>query len=103
MESKLNKRFWSKVKKNDGEGDCWDWLVGRNSDGFGQFWLEGQMDYSHRLVYEEFYGEIPRGLCVYHRCSNPGCVNPEHLYLGRPHDREGKKFPISQREMRCAL
>jgi hypothetical protein len=45
----------------------------------------------HRLVWQEHYGEIPKGLIVRHKCDNPKCINIEHLELGtrkdNAHDR----------------
>lgn len=70
-------RLWPKIEI----GACWVWREGcaRTRDGYGQFWLGGQMRLAHRVVYELLVGPIPDGLHLDHLCRNRACVKPDHL------------------------
>lgn len=63
-------------------GPCLEYQGGRHPAGYGQMTFLGQKMYAHRHAYELVYGAVPRGLFVLHRCDNPPCCEPKHLYAG---------------------
>lgn len=77
------RRFWSFVDPSGGTEACWPWTGGRDfKDGRGRFWIAGTTEYAPRLVWTFVHGEIPEKLHVLHKCDNPPCCNPQHLFLG---------------------
>ena len=78
-------KFWNKVDRR-GPDDCWPWLKGKDRKGYGQTTIAYQHHRAHRLAWELANGPIPAGLCVLHRCDNPPCCNPGHLWLGTQRD-----------------
>lgn len=65
---------------------CWEWTGSTAPGGYGQTTSDGNPTRVHRLVYRSYVGRIPKGLWVLHRCDNPRCCNPAHLFLGTPLD-----------------
>jgi HNH endonuclease len=75
-------RFWSKVDGSGGPEACWPWTGAQNRGGYGAAWHAGRVRTASRMAWELTNRPIPEGAHVLHRCDNPPCCNPAHLYLG---------------------
>lgn len=84
-------RFWKKIDKNGIQVShmptrCWKWLGNKHPFGYGITSLNGKRISAHRKSYIIHIGPIPEGLLVLHKCDNPECCNPEHLFSGTHSD-----------------
>lgn len=102
--------FWTKVRETFPRSPfrCWEWTSVIGKDGYGVMKISKKNEGAHRVSWRLNKGEIPPGLCVLHRCDNPICVRPSHLFLGTKSDNtrdaifKGRfKIPNNRRKTHC--
>lgn len=107
----LADRFLSKISVR-GSG-CWSWIGAKDRKGYGvlsvgpKLGIDGKrrntMVRANRISWELYQGKIPDGKWVLHRCDNPECTNPEHLFIGdalsnvRDMDTKGRRKTVTKK------
>lgn len=99
-------RFFSFIDKNGKQIDyvcsrCWEWTGDKGQKGYGRFWVDTKSIPAHRYSYWFHFGDMPKNLCVLHSCDNPGCVNPNHLFLGTHQDNMTDKARKGRSPNQC--
>lgn len=93
-EIKLNEkdiaRFWRGVDKR-GDDECWNWKKFKDCEGYGYIRIDYGNFMAHRVAATIAFGEIPQGMLVCHKCDNPSCCNPNHLFFGSDLDNNRDK------------
>lgn len=90
----VEKRFWGRVDTAPGQGpsgDCWEWQGDRSSKGYGRLKETIEPRRTRRVMATAIAlrvagRELQPGQCALHRCDNPPCVRPDHLFIGTKGD-----------------
>jgi hypothetical protein len=84
----VTKEYLLSCCKTDTVTGCWVWQKGKTEFGYGSIRENDRLMLAHRRAYELWVGHIPAGLFVCHKCDNPPCFNPSHLFLGTDQDNQ---------------
>ena len=96
IDENVKARFFDKFDKVD--SGCWEWNATLRN-GYGALKVEKKTCGAHRVSWMIHNGNIPSGVCICHRCDNPKCVNPAHLFMGTHSDNMKDAYEKGRIEM----
>lgn len=103
VDAVVMERFWRYLPSEVSTDECWNWTGHLSPTGYGRFRFRGKHFRAHRFAWVAFVGEIDGGIFVLHKCDNPRCVNPAHLFLGTHDDNMADKVQKNRQARGLAI
>lgn len=92
------RKFWNKIRLiGASDDDCWEWTRAMTQLGYGVVRMDGRNFFVHRIAFFLTHGPFPNALKICHKCDNPKCCNPDHLFLGTQADNLHDMFRKDRR------